>query len=121
MMKDKALGYLGLAARGQRVVSGEFQVEEAVRHRTARLVIIARDASDNTKKHFRNMCAHAGIPCFERYDRETLGRCVGKDFRASAAFLDEGLAKAFRASCPDTEETDRPMEEQSSSDKRMEI
>ncbi len=98
MTKDKALGYLGLAARGRRAVSGEFQVEEAIRQRTARLVIIASDASDNTKKNFRNMCEHAGIPYREGYDRETLGRCVGKDFRASAAILDEGLANAFLAS-----------------------
>ena len=97
MTKDKALGYLGLAARGRRAVSGEFQTEEAVHAKTARLVIIASDASDNTRKKFRNMCEHAGIPFMERYDRETLGRCVGKDFRASVAIQDEGLANAFRA------------------------
>ena len=41
---------IGLAARAGKIGSGEFAVEKAVKGRKACLVIIAEDASANTKK-----------------------------------------------------------------------
>ena len=64
----------------------------------ASLVIIADDASDNTKKKFRNMCDFYHVPiCFYR-DKDTLGHAMGKQFRASLAILDQGFAKGIRES-----------------------
>ena len=57
MKNDKVLQMLGLAARGRKIESGEFSTEKAVKEGKAGLVIVAKDASDNTKKLFRNMCA----------------------------------------------------------------
>ena len=42
---------IGIAKRAGRVMSGSFQVEQALHKRQALLVIVAEDASDNTKKH----------------------------------------------------------------------
>ena len=62
----------------------------------AALVIVAGDASDNTKKKFKNMCDYYHVPiCFYR-DKDTLGHAMGKQFRASLAILDEGFAKGIR-------------------------
>ena len=47
---DKVLGLMGLAKKAGRVAMGEDAVKDAVRYGTAHLVIIAEDASDNTKK-----------------------------------------------------------------------
>ena len=47
--RSKSLGTLGLAMKSGNVVSGEFLTEQAIRAGTARLVIVAEDASDNTK------------------------------------------------------------------------
>jgi len=52
---DKALSMLGLAARAGRIVSGEFTVEKEVKSGRAYLVLIAEDASENTRKKFQNM------------------------------------------------------------------
>ena len=46
---------LGIAAKAGSVASGEFSTEKAVKEGRAYLVIVAQDASDNTKKMFRNM------------------------------------------------------------------
>ena len=46
----KALNLIGLAQRAGKAVSGGFSVEKAVKEGRAALVIIAEDASDNTKK-----------------------------------------------------------------------
>lgn len=62
---DKVLQMLGLAARGRKIESGEFSTEKAVKAGKAGLVIVAKDASDNTKKLFRNMCAFYEVPYYE--------------------------------------------------------
>ena len=49
---NKGLSLLGLAFRSGNLVSGEFAAREAVRKKTAALIIVANDASDNTKKMF---------------------------------------------------------------------
>ena len=92
MKPDKALSMLGLAARAGRIVSGEFTVEKEVKSGRAYLVLIAEDASENTRKKFQNMCEFYEVPMLLCYDRERLGHFIGKDFRASVAILDEGFA-----------------------------
>lgn len=47
---------LGLAQRAGKVASGEFSTEKAVKSKKAFLVVVASDASDNTKKMFSDMC-----------------------------------------------------------------
>ena len=77
MKNDKVLQMLGLAARGRKIESGEFSTEKAVKEGKAGLVIVAKDASDNTKKLFRNMCAFYEVPYYEYAVKEDLGRCIG--------------------------------------------
>lgn len=62
----------------------------------AALVIVAGDASENTKKKFRNMCDYYKVPIYFYEDKDTLGHAMGKQFRASLAVLDEGFAKGIR-------------------------
>lgn len=51
--EKKVLGTLGLAMKAGHIVSGKFMTEKAVRDRRAELVMVAADASANTKKSFR--------------------------------------------------------------------
>ena len=89
-------GSLGLAAKAGKIVSGEFSVEKAVKEESAFLVIVAEDASDNTKKHFTDMCTYRNIPLRIFADKEQLGKCIGKEFRASAAVTDQGFAESIK-------------------------
>ena len=95
MAQNKALSLLSIAARGRNLVSGEYAVENAVKTGTAFLVILAEDVSANTKKMFTNMCEFYKVPLFQVGTKETLGHAIGKEFRASLAVTDEGLAKAI--------------------------
>ncbi|MDO5702179.1 MAG: ribosomal L7Ae/L30e/S12e/Gadd45 family protein, partial [Lachnospiraceae bacterium] len=78
--EEKICGYLGLAARAGRTESGEFSAEKAVKSGRAYLVVIAGDASLNTKKKFSNMCDHYEVPMLVLFDRERLGHIIGKQF-----------------------------------------
>lgn len=95
MKRNKVLALLGLAMRGKNLVSGEFQTIEAVKCGDVMVVIIAEDASDNTKKLFHNKCSFYEIPVYEYGTKEDLGRAIGKDLRSSVGVCDEGLANAI--------------------------
>ena len=70
--------------------------EKEVKSGRAYLVIVADDASDNTKKKFQNMCDFYQVPIYFYKDKDTLGHAMGKEFRASLVILDEGFAKGIR-------------------------
>ena len=91
LKQDKALAMIGLAQKAGKIVSGEFATEKAVKTGKAALVIVAGDASENTKKMFTNMCAFYEVPVYIYSDKETLGHAIGKQFRASLAVVDEGF------------------------------
>lgn len=94
-MTDRVLSMIGLATKAGKIASGEFAVEAAVRKHSAALVIIASDASDNTKKSFKDMGAYHHVPVYLYGTKESLGMCTGKGYRASLAVLDEGFGKSI--------------------------
>lgn len=92
---NKLISLIGIATKAGKTVSGEFMTENAVKQNKAYLVIVAGDASDNTKKKFRNMCEFYHVPIIIFSEKESLGHAMGKEIRASLAVLDEGFAKAM--------------------------
>ena len=94
MQNHKVWGYLGLAARAGKAVSGSFCVERSVRRGRARLVIVSQDASENTRKKFRDLCTYYKVPLYIFGSSDELGKTLGKEFRILAAIEDEGLARA---------------------------
>jgi len=85
---------LGIATKAGKTVTGEFATEKAVKEGTAFLVVVAGDASDNTKKKFKNMCDYYQVTIKVFADKVSLGNACGKEFRASLAVTDAGLANA---------------------------
>ena len=53
---NKVLSLLGLATKAGKVASGEFSTEKSVKTGKGFLVLVADDASQNTRKKFQNMC-----------------------------------------------------------------
>lgn len=96
MKQNKVLSLLGLAMRGRNLVSGEFQTVDSVKSGKAMLVIVAEDASANTKKLFFDKCSYYEVPVYEFGTKEELGRAIGKDYRSSVGVCDPGLADAIR-------------------------
>ncbi len=94
-IEKKILSLFGLATRAGKIASGEFQTETAVKSGTAFLVVIAKDASDNTKKLFQDKCSFYKIPIIFFGTKEELGHAIGKEYRASLAILDKGFSEAI--------------------------
>jgi len=101
----KVLSMLGLAARAGRIASGEFKTETAVKDGTAKLVVVAQDASGNTTKLFHDKCSFYKVPIITFGTKEELGHAIGKEFRASLAVLDEGFANAIMKKMQDNNQS----------------
>lgn len=95
MQSNKVLSLLGICMKAGKVKSGEFQTTDAVKSGKAWLVIVAEDASNNTKKEFSNMCDFYRVPYWEYSSKADLGRAIGKEERSSIAVCDEGFSKSF--------------------------
>lgn len=92
-MTDKALSMIGLATKAGRACTGEFAVSAAVKRGRAFLVIVASDASAATIKSYHDMGEYYSVPVIEYGTKESLGRCCGREYRASVAVTDSGFAK----------------------------
>ena len=94
----KALSYLSLSRRAGLAAAGTFAAEKALKEKKAFLLILSADISENSRKHFEDMCNYRGVPYITGPDRETLGRSVGAAARTVIAVLSEGLAEQIRKS-----------------------
>ncbi|QZY56794.1 L7Ae/L30e/S12e/Gadd45 family ribosomal protein [Crassaminicella profunda] len=92
-MENKVLSFLGLAQRSGNLVTGEDTCAAYVKKNAVKLVLIANDASDNTKKKFQDMADFRNIKCVIYGDRQKLSQAVGKPNRAVYGIKDTGLAK----------------------------
>jgi len=92
---NKSLNMIGLCMKAGKLKSGEFSVEQSVKSGDAFLVIIAEDASDNTKKKFTNMCNYRHLPFHIIFSKEELGRSIGKEYRATLCINDENFAHSI--------------------------
>ena len=95
MKNDAILSLLGLSAKAGKCKSGEFQVETSVKAGKVYAVILARDASNGSKKNYTDMCKYYKVPIYEYGTKEDLGHVIGKEERAAVAILDEGFAKGI--------------------------
>ena len=95
MDNNNILSLLGLALRGGRLVMGEEPVEAVARARDARVLLLASDAADNTRRRVEHF-AQAGQCLWLRvpFTKAELGRQFGRTSVAVAAVTDVGLASA---------------------------
>ena len=95
MARDRILNLIGLAMKAGKVVSGEFSVEKFIKSGKARLVIIASDASENTKKKFEDKCKFYHVPILIYSTKEDLGMILGKGLRSSITLTEDGFKNAI--------------------------
>lgn len=96
MDRNNILSLLGLSLRGGRLAVGEEPVEAAARARDARLLLLAADAAENTRRRVERFaetgqCLWIQLP----FTKAELGRAVGRTSVAVTALTDIGLANAL--------------------------
>lgn len=91
-MEDKILSFIGLARKAGKVAIGEAMCEKSIRNGNACILIVADDASMNTKKKFINACTYRSIPYRFFSSKESVGKAIGKGTIAVICIIDSGFA-----------------------------
>ena len=103
---DKSLNYLGLARKAGLAELGEEPAGAAARALHARLIIVAKDASDHTWRRANSFVAGTDQQVLRvPFTKDELGFAIGRQELAIAAFTDAALAASFVKALPQTEKT----------------
>ncbi|OOB78913.1 MAG: hypothetical protein BEN19_08415 [Epulopiscium sp. Nuni2H_MBin003] len=89
---NKIYQLLSICQKGRNLISGEYAVKQSVIDNKTYLVIISNEASDNTKKLFKDKCSYRGIPYKIWGTSEDLGKCMGKEYRVVVGVTEKNLA-----------------------------
>src|SRR5690625_6313913 len=96
-MNHSYLNLLGLAYRARKISTGEELILKDIQKRHAKLILIANDVSEQTKRKLTNKCKTYDVPYIEVDDRYTLVGAIGKQARVAIAILDDGFAKKLKS------------------------
>ena len=91
-MNRKIASLLSLCTKAGLLKTGEETAEKLLQRGDAKLVIVADDASDNTKNKFINKCFFYQKPVRVFGERAALSKCVGKSNRTVYVVTDSGFA-----------------------------
>lgn len=95
-MEAKAYDFLGLAQRAGKVISGEAGAEAHLNRGNVKLVILAEDASDRTKRFFSQLAANKRTPVVIAGTKLRFGLALGKSPRSVVLINDDGFARRLR-------------------------
>jgi len=85
-----------MAAKARRVTSGMTLTVEAVKKGEAKLLLLAKDASEDTKKDVHILAERNSLNIYEILNKNALGGIIGKEERAVVAVLDEEFSNALQ-------------------------
>ena len=93
----KIYSLLGIAMRAGKVVSGDDTTLTELKKGYVKIVIIADDASNNTKKLFKDKSSFRSVPYIHFSTKLQLGLAIGKAPRAVLGIKVSGFANKLKA------------------------
>jgi len=96
MLNHDILSLLGLASRARQIACGDVLLKN-IQKKKVYFLIIADDASENTKKKYSDKCHFYGIDYMIIGHIDELSRSIGKDNRVAIGILDKGFANKIKS------------------------
>lgn len=94
-MVERVAGYLSLANRAGKVVSGSDAVTEALRKGRKGVLFIATDVARESGEKFGSLAERGGVETVHLFSRDRLGGLLGKEQRTVALVDDPGFAASI--------------------------
>lgn len=82
-----------------KVISGMDAVLEGIKKKKIKLVIVAKDSSEKTKKNIRYVCTNNDINVIELSTIEELSHIIGKKNKAIIGITDKNFADGIIEKC----------------------
>jgi len=95
-MEERIAGYLALANKAGKIISGSDAVLEVLRKGTPELLIVATDISSESGEKFASAAARTGITIYPLFTKERLGGLLGKELRTALAVIGSGFVPSIR-------------------------
>lgn len=92
-MTNKVYGLLGICAKAGGLVSGTDVTVENVEKKKTKLVIVAMDCSEKTKKNMNFVCKKCAVPIHFFGTIEDISKSIGKKNRGIIGINNENLAR----------------------------
>lgn len=94
-MRKKTDSYLGFARRAGRLVTGAGTCETLAPKGKLKLMIIAEDISEDTRRKMENLALKNGISCRIYGNADHLSHITGTSGRSVFGITDKGFAEAI--------------------------
>jgi ribosomal protein L7Ae-like RNA K-turn-binding protein len=92
---QKFLTMLGFAMKSGKIITGDDTCEMFMKKRKIKLLIVADDASENTKDKFRFLTKQNEVQLIEISTKEELSQAIGKYNRAVIGITDRKFANSL--------------------------
>lgn len=93
--RNRVLGMLGISAKAGKVVCGNDATIEDIERHKVKLVIVAEDASEKTKKNMKYVCEKNKVPILEFGNIDEISRTIGKTNKAIIGIKSKSLSEAI--------------------------
>jgi ribosomal protein L7Ae-like RNA K-turn-binding protein len=95
MNNKKILSYISMAQRARKLISGTDMIIDTIRKDNKGIIIVAEDASKNTKKTLKDKASTYNTKVLEVFTIEELSNAIGKENRVAVYLQDEGFKNAI--------------------------
>lgn len=92
VQNNKVYGLLGLARRAGKISFGTESSIDTIERKKAKLVIVANDSSDRTKKNFEDLCTKKNVPIRIYGTIEEISKSIGQNNKAVIVIKDENFS-----------------------------
>ena len=93
MENNKIYGLIGLARKAGKLNFGTESSKEAIEKKKAKLIIVAKDSADRTKKIFEDLAKTYNVPIRIVGTIEEISLSIGQTNKAIIVVKDENFAK----------------------------
>ena len=95
MQEERLKGYLGLATKAGKLVTGYNTCLELIPKGKLKLVILAKEVGENTKKKIEQKCKSYDVAFRIGIDAEGMSMACGKRDKGVFGITDQGFAKGI--------------------------
>lgn len=89
----RILGMLGISAKAGKMVCGTDATIEDIERQRVKLVIVAKNASEKTKKNIKYICDKNDITILEFGEIDEISKTIGKNNKAIIGIKSKSLSK----------------------------
>lgn len=95
-MNDKFYSMLGIGKKAGYIKAGETPSIDSIKKSKGYMLIIAEDASDNTKSKFIKLANKFNIPYYILGTKDSIGHSIGKELISTIVVCDAQFTKALK-------------------------